>query len=272
MSDARPGTLIAVDIGNSAAKFHRYVVPPAQTPPQATSSAYRLVQELSGNEWFQDLWQRLAGDDRAAADWWIASVNGPAERGVAERIARFRPHDQYYVITRADVPLEVDVDAPEHVGIDRLLAALAAGHLRAPHRPAIVVNAGSAITVDLLSAAGAFQGGAILPGLRMQAEALHRGTAALPLVDVAPDTPLSQVVGKSTDAAIRSGVVIGTIGAVREIIERLSGAAGTTPQRFFTGGDMLAFRSLASTDAELVPDLVPLGIVLAWLFHAKFES
>ena len=74
-------------------------------------------------------------------------------------------------LTYRDVPLTIRVDEPARVGIDRLLAALAADRLRQRDRAAIVVDLGTAITVDLVDADGAFAGGAILPGIATSARA-----------------------------------------------------------------------------------------------------
>src|SRR5205085_11851847 len=80
------------------------------------------------------------------------------------------------------LPLEVKVEQPERVGIDRLLnfVALRSRTVRAVSM--VVIDAGSAVTVDWVDEQGTFRGGAIFPGLRLMAMALHRYTAALPEV------------------------------------------------------------------------------------------
>src|SRR6185295_3956598 len=112
------------------------------------------------------------------------------------------------------------VEEPARVGIDRLLAALAANHLRRPERAAIVADLGTAITVDLLSENGTFEGGAILPGIGMSSRALAEQTDALPRVAIEPSQGTPTSLGKSTEAAIRSGLYWGTIGAMSELIGR----------------------------------------------------
>ncbi len=147
------------------------------------------------------------------------------------------------------------------VGVDRLLDALAANALRGPGRPAVVVDVGTAITVDLLSAEGAFLGGAILPGIAMSARALHEFTDLLPLVDVselaAPPPPL----GEETVAAMRAGLFWGAVGAVRQLIDQLAG--DTRPQVILTGGAGPAVAELLGPSAQLVPHLTLAGIALA---------
>ncbi|MCA9082301.1 MAG: type III pantothenate kinase, partial [Planctomycetaceae bacterium] len=87
------------------------------------------------------------------------------------------------LVDRTQLPIIIEVDAPERVGIDRLLTAIAANKLRAERQTAIVVDSGTAITVDAIGSSGIFHGGAILPGVRMGSQALHRYTATLPEID-----------------------------------------------------------------------------------------
>ncbi|MGB2966799.1 MAG: type III pantothenate kinase, partial [Phycisphaerae bacterium] len=95
------------------------------------------------------------------------------------------------------IPIRADVEEPERVGTDRLLAALAArGRLGSP---CVVVDLGTAVTVDAVAADGAFAGGAIFPGLEMSADALARGTALLPKISLPTDAPR---IGRSTAEAI----------------------------------------------------------------------
>ena len=109
--------------------------------------------------------------------------------------------------------------------------------LRTPGHPAIVVDLGTACTVDFVSADGAFEGGAILPGTTLSAAALHTGTATLPQLTTENIDASPTVVGKSTQAAIASGIYWGLVGAVRELIARISDESTETPQLFITGGE-----------------------------------
>jgi type III pantothenate kinase len=164
------------------------------------------------------------------------------------------------VLTRYDFQMVIDVDAPEQVGIDRLAAGLAAYHMRHNSASVIVIDAGTAITVDRVDEPGVFRGGAIFPGPFLLADSLHRHTYALPLVHV-PDVPPSPV-GKNTDAAISSGVFWGMVGAIRELVRRVGADLKAPPEIFFTGGaEQTAIADLIG--ARQVPDLVLRGIAMA---------
>ena len=92
----------------------------------------------------------------------------------------------------------VQLERPDMVGIDRLWTPWPPIACATPGRPAVVVDVGSAITVDLVSADGAFLGGAILPGIGMSARALHEFTDLLPLVDVSELTAPPPALGTAT--------------------------------------------------------------------------
>jgi type III pantothenate kinase len=106
------------------------------------------------------------------------------------------------------IPIRVDVDQPEAVGLDRVLGAAAARSLF-PGKKLLVVDAGSAVTINLID--GAFRGGAIFPGLRLMAEAMHTQTAKLPKVQLERPEAFP---GRNTEAAIRAGLCNVIVGAV----------------------------------------------------------
>jgi type III pantothenate kinase len=141
---------------------------------------------------------------------------------------------------KSQLPIRVNVDVPEKVGMDRLLNGIAANVLKRADQPAIVIDTGTAITIDLLNRDGTFEGGAILPGILLGAGALREETTTLPLIDVwellKREPP---VLGKNTEAAIASGLYWGHLGAVKEIVNRYRcncQAEGSEPFLVLTGG------------------------------------
>jgi type III pantothenate kinase len=150
------------------------------------------------------------------------------------------------------------------VGIDRLAGAVAANRLREAQRPAIVVDLGTAITVDLVNPQGVFLGGAILPGIGMSARALYEFTDLLPLLDLRVLREPPPALGKSTTDAMQSGIYWGAVGGVRELIARLN-ADSAPAQVFLTGGAAPAVAALLAPDAHYIPHLVLGGIALTAL-------
>ncbi len=246
--------LIAVDIGNGFVKLGTFAPQPDAGLPEP-----KVVARLNSREGLDKLTEALPAEQGC---WFVASVHRAAQERLAAWVEAKRPDDAYRRIDHNDVPMPIKVESPERVGIDRLVAAVAANRLRAADRPAIVIDAGSALTVDVVSAHGEFLGGAILPGLTMQAKALATQTDLLPLVNVTDEAKEATVVGRTTEEAIRSGIVWGTLGAVRELVARISHELQADPQLFISGGGAAQLRELSTNNVTLVSHLVLAGIAI----------
>src|SRR5262249_23797237 len=135
------------------------------------------------------------------------------------------------------LPLEVRLSHPERVGIDRLLNAVALRKRLPFPAPAVLVDAGSAVTVDWVDATGAFCGGAIFPGMRLMARALHDYTALLP--EIATPMSAPALPGTTTPDAMSAGIYWATAGGIRSLCQQLGRLAGEggRPRIFLTGGD-----------------------------------
>jgi type III pantothenate kinase len=162
-----------------------------------------------------------------------------------------------------DIPIEVKTDNPKETGIDRILNVAAA--FENMGKACVVVDAGTALTIDCCDETGAFLGGAIAPGAGMMLKALNERTAKLPLVALeSPETP---GIGKNTRDAILQGVHTGIRGMVKELVEAYATQLGTWPDLIATGGDA----EKLFTGWELVhavsPDLTLFGIALAYANH-----
>ena len=165
-------------------------------------------------------------------------------------------------------PMNLAVEAPESVGIDRVCCAAAA--YERIHQACAVASFGTAITIDCVNDAGVFMGGAILPGLAMQARGLHEGTAVLPEVRL---EQTGAVFGTNTDQAIKNGIIYGAVGALREITERYAADLGRWPQLVVTGGNAELISRHCDFIDNVVPDLCVRGIALAYRKHfSPFED
>ncbi len=134
------------------------------------------------------------------------------------------------------VPLLNKYQTPETLGLDRLAAAVGA-HELFPDRDLLVIDAGTAVTFDLVEGSGTFAGGNISPGLRSRFRALHEFTAKLPLVEASGEVP---VIGKTTGEAILAGVVNGMVFEMDGMIDLMRSRLPEI-QTILTGGDAYFF-------------------------------
>jgi type III pantothenate kinase len=139
--------------------------------------------------------------------------------------------------TRTGMPILYD--NPKEVGADRIANAIAA--FEQFGGPCIVVDFGTATTVDATSAAGEYLGGAIMPGIQISLDALFERAAALPRVDLSQP---KRVIGKSTIASVQAGVVYGFVDAVDGLCRRFQAELGPCPVVSTGGlGDVIATHS-----------------------------
>lgn len=265
---------LGVDIGNSAAKA-------ATVEGEVIHQSGRLDTSVAGADDLLDGLRVLAGsaEDPPAGIIAVSVVDRWTER--LERAAQELALP-LTMVAASHIPISTGLVRPDQTGPDRLLAAWAAARLHGS--PVIVVDLGTATTVDAVDADGFFLGGAILPGLGLAADSLAQGTARLPRIELAlPD----EVIGGDTVGAIASGVVIGHIGAVRELALRMhqhidrDDPATAATRVVVTGGHAAApwaanaWRTpaapgLPSIADELDPDLVLRGLgLLAEHMHAR---
>jgi type III pantothenate kinase len=263
---------LAVTIGNSRVALARVEeggtlaeVVRVPCPASAAPGAPALDDELVR------VYADVAGPAAAIV---AASVNPP----VLERIRRLCQKTLHVapVVAGIDfpIPLRLDVKEPQRVGADRLLGALAA--YRKARGPCLTVDCGTACTINAVSEAGVFLGGAIFPGPDMIAQALADGTAQLPHVD---PWVFERTVGRSTEEAILSGVGKGWVGAIMYLCAAMLSEVDRHSKVFLTGGrhewlvsEMEHFLQVCegpdstagSSQSVTAPNLVLEGLVLAY--------
>jgi type III pantothenate kinase len=176
-------------------------------------------------------------------------------------------HVQPFVLQAgARTGLKVRYRNPHEVGADRIAAAIGARHLH-PNRDLIVVDMGTATTIEVVTAEGEYLGGAILPGVGVSAEALASHTAKLPRIEIArPEAAL----GRTTTESIQSGIYHGHAGAMDRLIRHVSAEAfpSRKPLVVATGGFARMFAD-AGLFAEIHPELVLLGLRHAHLLNSN---
>ena len=154
---------------------------------------------------------------------------------------------------------------PAEIGQDRLANA-AGAHALAPSRPAVVIDLGTAVTFDVVTPAGGYEGGIITPGPALVTRYLHERTAQLPLVTDL-DAPFPSVIGKSTAEAIRIGAVVGYAGLIQTLLDAVLAefaARGLAEAEIFLSGGAAEFvHGRLRQPVRIVPDLALLGLAAA---------
>jgi type III pantothenate kinase len=206
----------------------------------------------------------IAGLRVGASPVVLASVNDPVAdmivQGLHEKSAARGPADIYRFGKDLAIPIQNALVDDSTVGQDRLLNAL--GAFARAKQACIVIDAGTAVTVDFVDGQGVFQGGAIAPGLNLMLRALHEHTAALPSVKFEP-LPSGQTFGKDTRGAMSLGAQSAIIGMVRVLTERYAEFFGAYPQIIATGGDARTLFEGDDLVEHIVPDLILVGIEAA---------
>jgi type III pantothenate kinase len=257
--------LLALDIGNTNITVGLFRAGALLGTRRAATNQRATTDEV---ELLLDGLLRLDGIAMADVDAVAVASVVPALTAAVEAIAGRR--DRPLLIAAAGtVPLAVRVDRPDDVGADRLVNALAAARLYGT--PAVVVDFGTATTLDCVAADGAYVGGAIAPGLELGLEALAARTAKLPRIELrAPD----RAIGRDTVSAMQSGTIFGyqalAAGLLARVRLELADANDVAPadvRAILTGGLSAApwARALDGIDA-IDPDLTLKGLAI---LHAE---
>ncbi len=239
---------LLIDLGNSQLKW-------ATQQPRAGAA---ISLSRAGRAPHQDghcaaLLAAIGG--QAFDEVWLSSVAGAG----AERLAVDLSTVTSAPLFRAHSPAAMDgirnaYAQPRRLGVDRFLALLG-GRVRYPARALLVVDAGTALTIDVLAADGTHLGGSIAPGLALMRQSLGRGTASLGEAIAPPSLALNQL-GSDTALAIESGILAAACGAIALRREQY---AAMDARLLLTGGDAPQLAD-ALTGAELLPDLVLEGL------------
>ncbi len=162
--------------------------------------------------------------------------------------------------------LKIKYQNPAEVGTDRIANAIAATTLY-PNKNIVVVDFGTATTFDVITKNKEYLGGAILPGLKISMEALESKTAKLPSVEI--ETP-QKATGRNTRESIQSGLYFSQVGAVKELIYRISQEefSGEKPLTIGTGGFVNMFIKEKLFDI-IITELVLKGIYFSFKLNSK---
>jgi type III pantothenate kinase len=254
--------LLVVDVGNTQTHFGTW-----RDDELVEHWRFATVRESTADELGAALSSllELRGVTLADLDASIVSSTVP-QLGPewADMASRYLGHEMLVVGPGMRTGMAIRYDNPREIGADRLVNAVAA--YEKVRGAVVVVDFGTAITYDPVSAEGEYLGGIITPGIEISVEALTTRAAALPKIDIVPPRSL---IGKSTIDAIRSGIVYGFAGQVDSLVRRLRAEMGEETETIATGG--LAGHIVPFTETiDEVDDLLTLtGLKLLYERNAR---
>ena len=250
--------LCTLDLGNSALKLRRWRLDDAG---RALLVASATLEHASAS------FERELRDWSVAARAECAALSSVAAPELEARVVASLAAAGIEVRRELAPGVENGTRTPRTVGRDRLFAARGAWELVG--QSCVVIDAGTAVTVDALAVAPAprFLGGAIAPGPALLARALHAFTARLPLVEIDGSEP---ALGEDTPSALKGGVLHGFRGAVLELSRRIELALGGEVSIVVSGGAARLLLEPQLFDAEVrhEPELVHVGLLAALLDDA----
>jgi type III pantothenate kinase len=252
--------LLVVDVGNTQTHFGVFADGHGEL---AEHWRFATVRDSTGDELGAALSNLLAlrGLNLERVDASIVSSTVPqlSEQWMLMS-ERYLSNPMLVVGPSIRVGMPIRMDNPHEVGADRLVNAVAA--YDRVRDTCIVVDFGTAITYDIVSADGEYLGGIITPGAEISIDALYERAAKLPKVELVEPKAL---IGKSTVEAIRSGIAYGFAGQVEGIVRRLRDELGADAKVIATGGLARVVVPFIRETIDEVDDLLTLiGLRLIW--------
>lgn len=247
--------LLAIDVGNTQITSglfdgEKLILQFRQTTQMRTSSDeigifFRSVLRENGFNW-----EKI---DRIGCCSVVPSINYSLSRAMKKYFNR----EPLFIQSGIKTGLKIKYSNPKEIGADRIAAALGATSLY-PEKALIIIDLGTATTIDCVTKNKEYLGGSILPGIKISVEALASGTAKLPSVEIVKP---KNICGTNTIEAIQSGIFYGNAGAIKEICYLYEKNVFNSEKPFIigTGGFSRIFEEYNLFD-NILPDLVLRGV------------
>jgi type III pantothenate kinase len=248
--------LLVLDVGNTNTVVGLFAGDELLTHWRLTTQTERTADEIG--MWLRQLleWQEVEPERLVGVA--VSSVVPPMDPALREGIVRFLDRTPLFIEPGIKTGMPLRVEAPQELGADRLCDAVAAF---AEHGgPCVVIDFGTAVTWEVVSAEGEYLGGVIGPGPSVTADALASKTAKLPRVAMSPPP---RVIGKATVDSIQSGVFYGYLGLVEGVTRRILAELGAATV-VATGGFAEVISKHTDVIEHVEPDLTLHGLRMLW--------
>lgn len=256
--------LLVLDVGNTNTVVGVFLGAELTTHWRLTTHPERTADEIG--MWLRQLLKSEEIDPDRLLGVAVSSVVPPMDPRLVEGIRRFLDREPFFVEPGIKTGMPLRVEAPQELGADRLCDAVAA--YAAHGGPCVVVDFGTAVTWEVVSAKGEYLGGVIAPGPGVTADALASKTAKLPQVAMAPPP---RVIGKGTVDSIQAGLFFGYLGLVEGVTTRIVAELGR-PTVVATGGFAGVIAAHTDVIHHVEPFLTLEGLRLLWLKNRTAED
>jgi len=246
--------LLAIEQGNTNTLF-------AVHDGQNWIAQWRAATETTktADEYAVWLFQLLAMnglDFKAIDDCIISSVVPQSLFNLRKLVQRYFNKTPYVIGENTHLGIEIRIDKPREAGADRLVNAVG-GHIRY-NGPLIIIDSGTATTLDVIAADGAWEGGVIAPGINLSMQALHQAAAKLPRVAI--ERP-ARIIGKDTVTAMQSGIFWGYVGLIEYLVNAIEAEYGQKMCVIATGGVASLFEGATDRIDHFDHDLTLRGLL-----------
>ncbi len=227
--------LLAIDIGNSSIKFGVF-----DNEKLVSRFTIPTIRTLNSDEINSQISDKINHKISAIVISSVVTELRETFQNFGEKFFNISP---FFVDNTFDFGLEIKYFPPENLGVDRIIAAFAA--VEKYGKPCIVCDFGTATNIEVVNSKGVYLGGTIVAGINLLADALHKRTSKLPLVELAKP---EKVIGNSTISCIQSGVFYGYVGLTEGIINKIIDELGEIPKVVATGG----YAKLIAENTEII--------------------